>query len=63
MATRAIRAPRVASRSSRKAERQAPWREQQGGLQSAVWDGKAVMAQPVLGPRDPPTTVTMAPPH
>lgn len=52
MATRAIRAARVASRSIRKAERQAPRHEQQKELRSAVWGGKPVMEQPVLGPRD-----------
>lgn len=53
MATRAIRAARALSRSIRKAERQAPRREQQQGLQFAVWGGKPVMEQPVRGPRDP----------
>lgn len=50
MATREIRAARVVSRSIRKAERQAPRREQQQGLQFAVWGGKPVMEQPVPCP-------------
>lgn len=53
MVTRVIRAARVASRNSRKAERQAPWREQQRGLQPAEWGGKPVMKQPMLAPGVP----------
>lgn len=40
--------------SSRMAETQALRREQQSGLQSAVWGGKLVMEQTVLGPGTPP---------